>query len=235
MDVPLKHSVEKFKEGWEGKAKGMKQIAYERRCIDLTKIDLYSKDGPKNSEGNIIDESFSYKVLLSGCRDFVEEKTLLQHMGEEIGNDQRIKITINRTPKCHPEVAGEGMEYSWAMSKIYIRSVPINKRRTLSQFHEHVNFALSRTEGAKMTKETIQKFSVHGARDFIAAYHVLHADGGGKAHPNGKAHTELTMNDIKKTRRVYRLALAVARPPQQRAMLHELAAISTLCSNVIIC
>eukprot|EP00978_Attheya_sp_CCMP212_P029737 scaffold106729_cov29-Attheya_sp.AAC.1 len=95
-----------------------------------------------------IRESFSYKLLVSGCTDFVEEKTLLQHMGEEIGNDRRIKITIDRTPKCHPEVAGEGIEYSWAMSKMYIRSVPINKRRTLSQFHDHVNFALSRTEGA---------------------------------------------------------------------------------------
>eukprot|EP00978_Attheya_sp_CCMP212_P031447 scaffold118844_cov44-Attheya_sp.AAC.1 len=54
-----------------------------------------------------------------------------------------------------------------------------------------------------MTKEKIRKFSVR-ARYFIAAYHVLHADGGRKAHPNGKAHTELTMHDIKKTCRVYR-------------------------------
>eukprot|EP00978_Attheya_sp_CCMP212_P016803 scaffold44388_cov61-Attheya_sp.AAC.1 len=51
-----------------------------------------------------------------------------------------------------------------------------------------------------MKKEKIRKFSAR-ATDFIAAYHVLHADGGGKAHPNGKAHTELTMHDIKKTRR----------------------------------
>eukprot|EP00978_Attheya_sp_CCMP212_P017975 scaffold48631_cov57-Attheya_sp.AAC.3 len=166
----------------------------EEELYDLIKdlpINNNSKTFQDWTVANKRRESFSFKVLLSGCTDFIEEKTLLQHMREEIGNDRRIKITIDRTPKCHPEVAGEGIEYSWAMSKFYIRSVPINKRRTLSQFHEHVKFVLLRTEGAKMTKEKIRKFSVR-ARDFIAAYHVLHADGGGKAHPNpnGKKHTQ---------------------------------------------
>jgi hypothetical protein len=89
-DIPLKHSINKIKEGWEGNTKGIKQIAYQCRYYlkNLTIIDLYSKDDPKDSEGNIIDDSFSFKALLSGCMDFVEEKTLLQHMGkEEVGND----------------------------------------------------------------------------------------------------------------------------------------------------
>ena len=36
----------KVKEGWMGKAKGSKQILYERHMIDVDNIDLYSVKGP---------------------------------------------------------------------------------------------------------------------------------------------------------------------------------------------
>mmetsp|Transcript_25228 Transcript_25228/g.45664 ORF Transcript_25228/g.45664 Transcript_25228/m.45664 type:complete len:156 (-) Transcript_25228:579-1046(-) len=81
---------------------------------------LYSKEGPKDDSGKVMDESFSLKKILAACTDFVEEKTLLQTIGANIGRDRGISVTIDRTPKCHPEVAGEGIEYCWAMSKIYL-------------------------------------------------------------------------------------------------------------------
>eukprot|EP00978_Attheya_sp_CCMP212_P012663 scaffold31668_cov55-Attheya_sp.AAC.4 len=131
----------------------------------------------------------------------MEEKTLLQHMGIKIGCDRNISIIIDRTPKCHPEVAGEGIEYTWAMSKIYMRNVPINKRRTLCQFHEHVRLALSRTDGVALEKNRIRKFSAR-ARDFITVYHILHTGEGNRGeaeHP----HTALTKHDIEKMHKVY--------------------------------
>eukprot|EP00978_Attheya_sp_CCMP212_P041040 scaffold230583_cov65-Attheya_sp.AAC.1 len=112
--INLKATEPKIIEGWYGKAKGMKQIAYERRLLDIDNLNLYSIDGPKDDENNELDISFSYKKILGSLTDFMEEKTLLQTVGEEIGKERGINIIIDRSPKCHPEVAGEGIEYTWA-------------------------------------------------------------------------------------------------------------------------
>eukprot|EP00978_Attheya_sp_CCMP212_P040488 scaffold221418_cov54-Attheya_sp.AAC.1 len=100
----------------------MKQVVYERRLLDIQNLNLYSIDGPKDDENNELDISFSYKKILGSLADFMDEKTLLQTVGEEIGKVSGINIIIDRSPKYHPEVAGEGIEYTWAMSKIYMRS-----------------------------------------------------------------------------------------------------------------
>ena len=56
--------------------------------------------------------------------DFATERTLLQFHGHKLG------VMIDRTPKCHPEIAGEGIEYRSALAKCHYRRSPINKRRT---------------------------------------------------------------------------------------------------------
>ena len=48
---------------------------------------------------------------MASCLDFAEEKTALQHVGSELG----VSVTI--TPKFHAELAGEGIEYSWGVTK----------------------------------------------------------------------------------------------------------------------
>ncbi len=60
--------------------------------------------------GTTINE-MSLKYLLGNCEDFINEESMLQYYGRMMG------ITINRTPKCHCKLAGEGIEYSWAASK----------------------------------------------------------------------------------------------------------------------
>jgi hypothetical protein len=37
--------------------------------------------------------------------DFQDEETLLQYHGRMLG------VKVDQTPKCHPEMAGEGIEY----------------------------------------------------------------------------------------------------------------------------
>ena len=39
-------------------------------------------------------------------------------------------VYIDRTPKCHPEIAGEGIEYDWALAKLDYRKAPIHQKRT---------------------------------------------------------------------------------------------------------
>ena len=42
--------------------------------------------------------------------DFLEEETLLQYYARELG------VESDRSPKCHPEIAGEGIEFDWGCS-----------------------------------------------------------------------------------------------------------------------
>jgi hypothetical protein len=118
MGIELKATVPKIREGWMGKSKGLKQVLYERGFLDLGNIHLYSKDGPKDENGKIMDEAFSYKAIMGKCTDFVEEETLLQQRARQLGGNLGISIHVDRTPKGHPELAGEGIEYTWANSKI---------------------------------------------------------------------------------------------------------------------
>eukprot|EP00957_Ditylum_brightwellii_P027072 2046806-Ditylum_brightwellii.AAC.1 len=93
-------------------------------------------------------------------------------MSKHIGMSLGMNVTADQSPKCHPEVAGKGIEYTCASSKICLRSVPLDNRRTKAQFLDTVKLAISRNAGAQLTKTKISKFSGR-ARDFIAAYYLL--------------------------------------------------------------
>jgi hypothetical protein len=43
---------------------------------------------------------------------FLCEITLLQDFAEQMG------VTIDHNPKCHSELAGEGIQYLWAFAKL---------------------------------------------------------------------------------------------------------------------
>ena len=44
-------------------------------------------------------------------------KTLLQINAEEIRKRYGMKVIVDLTPKTHPELAGEGIEYTWETPK----------------------------------------------------------------------------------------------------------------------
>ena len=73
-------------------------------------------------------EDTSIKFLMQKQQDFMSELTLLQFHGNKLG------VTIDRSPKCHPEIAGEGIEFIWAIAKLYYREQPISRKRTKSNF-----------------------------------------------------------------------------------------------------
>lgn len=111
MGYPTREDVEIIKEGWVGKPKGSFQILYERGFINpLHPAGWYTVLGRKDVYGNIIEGS-SLKEMMASQQDFIQEKTLLQVHADQIG------ISILRTPKCHPELAGEGIEYRWGCAK----------------------------------------------------------------------------------------------------------------------
>jgi len=78
-------------------------------------------------------------------------------------------ILIDRTPKCHCELAGEGIEYSWGCLKNFYHHLPVTEKRTKKNFQGLVRRSLSHE---LLTTERIRKFSKQ-ASQYICAYHSM--------------------------------------------------------------
>jgi len=112
MEIPLVELVEKTQLGWEGQPKGMLQFLWEHGWIDINNLGNYTASGKRNELVFIYTE-FSLKYLLGSCQVIEEEESLLQAQGTSLG------VTVDQTQKCHHELAGEGIQYSWGCAENY--------------------------------------------------------------------------------------------------------------------
>ena len=126
-----------IREGYVGKPKGMKQIAWERG--------LHKPEGEGKMHGDAIpeddesmDRSLSLKYVLSNCWDFAHEKTALQELVESRGHILRMCV------KGHPELAGVGVEYFWGKAKQKFRR-EINDK-VAANLHKNIVACFSRLE-----------------------------------------------------------------------------------------
>ena len=108
--IAIRYQKPKVRYGWANKPKGSLQILFELGFIDPTNWKSYTEKGTKDEYG-ILREETSLKNLIKIQHDFMSELTLLQFHGQKLG------VVVDRTPKCHPEIAGEGIEYIWSYSK----------------------------------------------------------------------------------------------------------------------
>ena len=97
-------------------------------------------------------------------KDFEEEESLLQATGRELN------VLIDRTPKCHCELAGEGIEYSWGCAKNRYRAEKLSEKRTKASFLKTVRMCVSQQV---LTKDRVRQFSKH-ARRYTMSYHTMH-------------------------------------------------------------
>jgi hypothetical protein len=66
--------------------------------------------------------------------DFQDQETLMQHHGKSL------RVKVDRTPKCHPGLAGEGVERAWAGAKgFYCRRLPLSEKRSKVKFRKAVS------------------------------------------------------------------------------------------------
>jgi hypothetical protein len=159
LNLPVVIREEIIEEGWVGKPKGAFQILYERGWINPSSWKQYTKDGRKDEMGNLIQKT-SIDYLMQQQMDFQSELTLLQHYAKKLG------VTVDRTPKCHPELAGEGIEYVWAFAKLFYRNKPLSMKQTKQTFHRLVDECLSRHN---LTTAKVRKCS-RRAREYMLAY-----------------------------------------------------------------
>jgi hypothetical protein len=188
-NIPIEEELDEVVEGWEGKPKGMLQILWERGFIDpAKKKEDYTLQGKKDAFGKVIPET-SLKHLMSLLTDFIEEETLLQYHGRLMG------VKVVRTPKCHPEIAGEGIEYDWGCGKGFYRRLPLSAKKTKNKFRESVKKSLDMDK--VLTVQRRRLFSKR-AREYMIAYSILDnnskevgglVEGGGQSD-NGKQETK---------------------------------------------
>ena len=141
------------------------QVLWERGWID-TRVNkpyhYYSMKGKKDIFGNLQTET-SLRHLMENCADFQEEETMLQTMARQMG------LEVDHSPKCHCELAGEGIEYAWGCAKNYYRRLLLEKKKGRDNFIASVRESISRNN---VTRLRVQKF-VKRARRYMAGYHIL--------------------------------------------------------------
>ena len=153
--------------GYVGKAKGLKDVLFERGWLNPANLGGYTIKGVKGAEGIFVD-STSVAKLMAECEDFKTETTAMHDLMEVLG------VEMDQTPKCHPEVAGRGMEYCWGKGKYEYR-----KHNTFAAgkvpFEKRVHAAL---ESVDVTR--LRKF-LRKANDYKRAYRALNLAAGAAA------------------------------------------------------
>jgi len=79
-------------------------------------------------------------------------------------------VRVDRTPKCHCEIAGEGIEYAWACAKNKYQTILLENKKGKENFIRSVRLC---TSTDVLMRERVQKFA-RRARQYIMGYHVLH-------------------------------------------------------------
>ena len=111
-----------------GNPKRLLQVVWGHVFMDASKYvcTYYTLSGREDSYCNTIIET-SLGEIISNCLKFIEEETLLQTNVYKMG-ERRDHTLVDRTPKCHPDLYGEGIEYSWDYTKDYYRRSSLEKK-----------------------------------------------------------------------------------------------------------
>ncbi len=155
----------KIIEGWERKPNGLLQVLWERGWIDNTDNKAYQKytiSGWKN-EFNLVQPETSLKHLMSSCTNSEKEETMLQLMAT------LMHIQVDQSPKCHCEVAGNGIKNTWACNKNHHWCFLLEQKHGKEKIMNIVRLCMTR-EG--LTREKVQK-NAKRVRRYILGYNLL--------------------------------------------------------------
>jgi len=146
-----------------GKPKGLKQILWERGLyVDgmLTHQTDTVAMRKLMDGGEGLPEHLDMKRVLARQPDFLAEKCALQQMIEDRGH------IFLKSPACHPEIAGYGIEYCWGYSSTIFRKI---NDCTAANLEKNVGIALS---NENLTLERVWKYS-RRTRDYMRMYYKL--------------------------------------------------------------
>ena len=171
--IPITKTKGIVEEGFMGKPKGAAQILIERGFLNLAgklsdgqACTMKGASCKDDLTGVItIDKTTSVIRMLKGCADFKNEKTQMMYICDLLG------ARLELTPKCHPEIAGRGIEYAWGYSKLRFRQ-DFNDA-VAAHLRDNVMTSLDRQV---ITTNRIRKFA-RKAREYKLTYSLVFYQG----------------------------------------------------------
>ena len=148
--IPLTHSMDRVIGGWSKNPKGLMQVLWERGWIDVHEKEKYRVS--------------TLTDMLASCPDFKGEITEVETKAKEMN----VRVII--TPKFHAEISGEGIEYSWGISKTKYRKLKLEEKRGKENFRKNVEKCLCTTN--VLTKQNVRR-SAKQMRSYMMTYHAL--------------------------------------------------------------
>ena len=182
--------------GFLHKPKGQKQLLWER---GLWKDGMHCSWDTKRrrkaiENGEAIDDTLDATLVLLGCPDFQKENTLIADL-----LDQTNDIVL-LSPKCHPEIAGCGVEYCIGNAKMNFRR-DFNDGST-TKLHENSMSSINGVELAMVWKYARR------SRDYLHVYRELQEKGvdvDGVVDITGQAKMSWKLlEDMRKKRKTHR-------------------------------
>ena len=125
---------------------------------------------------------------MKNCLDFRVEKSAMEALLLSLSSkSDSSSVQLLTSPKYHCELAGEGVEYLWEMSKQHYRSLPLNDKNTKEMFEKSVRRSMRH-----VTTKNIRLISARCCR-YMMAYNTHH-------NSNGQLSFDLIENFIRKTK-----------------------------------
>lgn len=194
LGIACTKSVPVILPGWVGKPKGLLQVCWERGLIDENKS--YTRLGIKDPFGNHLPGT-NLDELLGSCDDFQNEISALGHHAAQLG------VRVILTPKCHAELAGEGIEYTWGCAKGNYRNLTLSKKKGKENFRTSVKNCMSEEV---LSLERIRKFA-RRARQYIVAYHAIDQHGDCEVEEKARKCGPVALEGLIKKFKTHRCAL----------------------------
>lgn len=184
LDTPLSGSQRR---AMERRAEGKRVL---RDDLQVDAEAAYDPDAAREMEMEaLVDVRTSLKLSLGGREDFLDEETLVEQVvreyqpllsAEDVAALAGTRLRPNEPGYvpfcyvrwgivCHPELAGDGIEYDWGKAKYYHRRHCDEQAKTL---HVRVRAALS----TSVIDVARRRRFARRARDYEVAYVRLHAE-----------------------------------------------------------
>jgi hypothetical protein len=159
LGLPTMYLHIPISEGWVDKPKGTTQELYERGLLKPGKNTLQKKSS----------------ILLKNLPDFTNKLTQLQYIGS------LLDVYIDCSPKFHPEIADEGVEFCWGLSKNTYMLYPIKDKKKKAVFENSVRKCQCRE--MILTTHKIRSFGmrVHSYMDAYLGLAAVHHQQGDDA------------------------------------------------------
>ena len=126
---------------------------------------MYTSKGNKEKRSpEYAGDTYSINNLMMLQPDFATEQTLPQYHAQLLG------VKLERSPKCHPEIAREGVEYGWGLSKMfYQRSLNV-KKRNKDLFHKLV---MDSVDNESVLNVLVMQRCSKKAQDYMVMYKAI--------------------------------------------------------------